>query len=174
MELEGAVENKLMFLKISIQAILGKGKLTTIKRTESNLNKILIHFLLRYYVPSPTTPRISNLFITLPMLGIFIKTNSSYGESHKTWHNRERPKILQKAIVKRLLEKKNPPWSTTHPFLIARQSAASWGKKKKTLLVLCVISVKHSNGTHTAHQYCPTIVTDNLLLHLWLREFHSM
>lgn len=40
------------------------------------------------------------------MLGIFIKTNSSYGESHKTWHKWDRLKILQKAAVKGLLEKK--------------------------------------------------------------------
>lgn len=140
-----------MFLKISIQAILGKGKLTTTKRTESNLNKILIH------VPSPTTPRISNLFITLPMLGIFIKTNSSYGESHKTWHNGECPKILQKAIVKRLLEKKIPPRSTTHPFLIARQSAASWGKKKKSVIsTLCYFS-----KTQQWYTYSTPILPDN-------------
>lgn len=40
------------------------------------------------------------------MLGIFIKTNSSYRESHKTWHNGERPESLQKADVERLSEKK--------------------------------------------------------------------
>lgn len=70
------------------------------------------------------------------MLGIFIKTNSSYGESHKTWHNGERPRILQKAIVKRVLEKKlhldQPDFS--HPSLISRQSVASWGKKIKNVI----------------------------------------
>lgn len=40
------------------------------------------------------------------MLGIFIKTNSSYGESHKTWHKWDPLKILQKAVVKELLKKK--------------------------------------------------------------------
>lgn len=41
-------------------------------------------------LPSPTTPRISNLFITLPMLGIFMKTNSSFDVRHRTWHQKNR------------------------------------------------------------------------------------
>lgn len=47
-------------------------------------------------LPSPTTPRISNLFITLPMLGIFMKTNSFFDASHRTWHQRTSEQVVHK------------------------------------------------------------------------------
>lgn len=70
------------------------------------------------------------------MLGIFIKTNSSYGKSHKTWHNGERPNVLQKAIVKRLLGKKIhlDQLDFLHAFLISRQSVSSWRGKKEEIV----------------------------------------